>query len=364
MKIGILTFHRAYNFGAFLQAFALKSFLEQQGHQVEFVDYWPKEHALTNRAFRADAIHSISGFVRECLLCRNRWKRYRQFAKAQQTWLGIEKNIRYTEAEALPAARYDCVVYGSDQIWWKGRLKGRAGFDAVYWGDFLQPDIRRIAYAASMGIICLDESDKVFIQHQLEKFRALSVRETSLADALAPLASQPIKTVIDPTLLMGRDFWEKHCQPLPEKSDYILYYKVMGDPECDKAVSDLSRQTGLKVITLLGSINTYRRLDAYSRQGNPFTFVSLVRNARFVVSTSFHGVAFSILFGKPFAAMGMGNNTGRVQSLLAQLGLEDCLVKQAREDLYFKDIDFSDAHRRLENLRADAANYLNSSLEL
>ena len=89
MRIGILTFHRAHNFGAFLQAFALKTFLVERGHEVEFVDYWPKAHAVGYKIFQVNEGHSISSFWREVLMALLRVRKQGSFKRHQAKYLGI-----------------------------------------------------------------------------------------------------------------------------------------------------------------------------------------------------------------------------------------------------------------------------------
>ena len=362
MKIGILTYHRAYNFGAFLQAFALKSFLEQQGHEVSFVDYWPEEHALLNKPFRKESVSGLKSFVHECLLYRNRHKRYSRFSKIQVQYLGIERAIQYTNPEQLASLNYDCIIYGSDQIWWKNRLAGRTSFDGVYWGDFVPAEIRKVAYAASMGVINVADEDKTYIREHLRNFQSLSVRETVLADTIRDLADSDVSVVLDPTLLVDASFWDRYVHDVPEK-DYILYYKVMGNEACDRAVESFGHEQGLKVITVSGSLNTWRRLDSYSRNADAFGFISLIKHARYVVSTSFHGVAFSIVFKKPFVAMGMGDNSHRVQSLLQSLGLCEQMNDSPQDGISIPIPDYSQVAKRLSAIRACSADYLKSALQ-
>ena len=357
MRIGILTFHRAHNFGAFLQAFALKTFLVERGHEVEFVDYWPKEHAALYKYFHSEDVKSVKSFLRECLVAYYRRRKAKPFLKAHADVLKLDRTPRYTKHQELLSVEYDIIIYGSDQIWWKSRLKGVDGFDPAYWGMYVPASVRRVVYAASMGAIELNPCEKQTVKQLLKGFEFISVREIQLKEEIKSLTEKNIEVNIDPTLLLDKDFWAKFCTHIPE-SRYILYYRMMADKEADISVKLLSDQTGLPIVELGATISTYRHLSKYTKSASPFDFISLIRNAEYVVSTSFHGVAFSIIFEKQFYAIGMGNRSNRVQSLLSALGIEYCLIECKEKMLIEERIDYVKVKDKLKVLQQQAENYL------
>lgn len=361
MEIKILTFHRAFNFGAFLQAFALKSFLEKEGHQVSFVDYWPDEHAKRYALFRKECVTSVSSFVREVVLAVMRFPRYRSMRKLQCRYLGVSSSCpQYHRPEQLGGVQADAVVYGSDQIWWKAGLGSATGFDTAYWGEHIGKSIRKVAYAPSMGVMEVNDDDRRMMKGFVQNFSFLSAREEGLKDLLNTLSDAPVPVVLDPTLLLPASFWASFCKPI-KKGKYILYYKVMGTPEADRLAEEIGRQRGLPVVRILGSLNTYRSVGMHSLRMDSFRLIAMIRDAELVLSTSFHGTAFSILFEKQFYAMDMGNNSGRVSSLLGLLGIGDRLI-----DVHsFRDvpaIDYTVVNERLELLRRQSAGYLINAL--
>ena len=135
----------------------------------------------------------------------------------------------------------------------------------------------------------------------------------------------------------------------------------MGTPEADRLAEEIGRQRGLPVVRILGSLNTYRSVGMHSLRMDSFRLIAMIRDAELVLSTSFHGTAFSILFEKQFYAMDMGNNSGRVSSLLGLLGIGDRLI-----DVHsFRDvpaIDYTVVNERLELLRRQSAGYLINAL--
>lgn len=359
MKIGILTYHRAYNYGAFLQAFALKSFLEEIGHQVSFVDYWPYDHE--NLYSLWDKTDNQKSFFRNLILALKRSLRHKRFLTAQQHYLGINRTPVFRSVEQLDNLDYDVIVYGSDQIWWKSRIEEN-GFDPVYWGQHVNSRIKKVSYAASMGVINLTDNDLTVIKNYLTAFSHISVRETQLMNILQPLTNKAISTVLDPTLLLPSSFWESLCEKeIRNHPKYILFYHVMSDDKADRFAQEISNKLNLPVIKILGHISSYK-VDQTNISTDPIRFINLIRNAEYVISTSFHGVAMSIQFKKEFYAMGMHNNSDRVSSLLTQLGLENRMTDTV-PSLLSETIDYSIVDSKLSVLRQYSINFLTTSIQ-
>jgi hypothetical protein len=124
-------------------------------------------------------------------------------------YLNLQATPQFKKGEDLADLKYDCVIYGSDQIWWRhSPFPTYPGFDPVFWGEYIPSSSKKIAYAASMGQMDIDSHDKDFIKNALVHFNYISVREEGLRQLLQPLTSKNILTAVDPTLLMGIDFWK------------------------------------------------------------------------------------------------------------------------------------------------------------
>lgn len=331
MRIGILTFHRANNYGAFLQALALKYYLESLGHQVEMVDYWPEGHADIYRLFPHSWKHrpflgKIKGLISIVLRFNREKKRIDGMQRLVSLHFGLSGTPRYVTPESLRRLSYDCIVYGSDQIWWKSLIPGYEGFDPVYWGEYISTSVRKIAYAPSMGIIQLTQDDEERIKKWLGNFDVLSVRESSLYEAIHKLTDKKVSVVLDPVFLLSKNEWSKYCYPI-KREKYILYYNLLPSKEGDTLVKKLKQKWGYKVVEITGSVCLKKLGARYVQTADAFDFISLIKNAEFVVTSSFHGTAFSIIFEKQFYATGFGNRAGRVESLLSQLNIVERLIR-------------------------------------
>lgn len=326
MKIGILTYHRAHNYGAMLQAYALRHFLQLHGHQVEFIDYWPKEHAAEYslwKPLKGGMKQRLVTLVMSGLTFWRRWKRMCRFQTFLCDYLQLPANARYDEHAAMIKEHYDCVIVGSDQIWRNRSSVGKYyGFDPTFFCQTLAYPARCITYAASMGVIQMDEQDKKLFQSYLSVFQTILVREQSLAQLVESLG-YPASVVVDPTLLFDTEQWNKILpQTRFRKEKYILYYQLMESKEAFAFAKKQAKQRGCKLLIMDARISCIWRPNHISF-ASPIEFMQAIRDAEFVIPTSFHGTAFSLIFEKQFLTTGLKKNADRVQTLLQSVGILD-----------------------------------------
>jgi len=359
MKIGILTFHRALNYGAFLQAYATKSFLSGKGYDVEMVDYWPKEHADYINKHKLTRESTI-GKVKQLTfytLCEPLYRRRKlKMSLLRRKYFGIFGIPKYKKGEELSQTDFDAVIYGSDQIWWNHTVYSDViAYDKTYWGYYLPEKTKRIAYAPSMGIIDIREEDQDFIRESLKNFDYLSTRETNLRDALLPYTDKPITTVLDPVFLPDKSFWLLQIKKRRIKEPYLLYYSLIATPESRALATKLAKAKGLKLIEITPRIRDFHPSSELIQTADALDFLSLIHHADYVVSTSFHGTALSIILEKDFCVAEMGNRSGRVLSLLRLLGIEERYTDNPSS---LGDIDYVSVRERLGNLQKTSRDYL------
>lgn len=329
MKIGILTFHFACNYGAVLQCYALQRFLSDSGHDVEIIDYRPASVAGGYRWFD---LHRFWGMTpakfwrktsSEIKVIGDRKRRYEAFDAFVRKRLRLSEPVKNPDGMSSAAGNYDILIAGSDQIWNRKLTKGT---DPLYWGGFLRNgSTAMISYAASME----DGFDRItedVVRKYLPRFNALSVREPSLAQrlmALLPLTD--VAVTADPTLLLSHKQWDDVSAPPPIEEPYLLFYQVRTSSKAYELAEKLAESKGLKLVCLSAKVELENSKETAA--ASPEEFVSLFRHASFVVTTSFHGTVFSIVFHKDFVcpAVDDGKNS-RQDSLLSALGLEDRVV--------------------------------------
>jgi len=367
MKIGILTFHFADNYGAVLQAYALQTYIEALGHDVSIINYRPLY--MTNggclrlpRSKRDVYANATVLFIKIARLraALTGKKRDMAFAAFRSKHLKIGE-LEYTTLSQLRAEPPNCDAYicGSDQIW---NPPARAGVDAAYYLDFGAKTCRRISYAASFGAAVLDEDYKQDIGRLLRRLDAVSVREESGVKLAESMAGQHALWVPDPALLLN-DYASVMSEP--EDKDYVFSYCLCGNDYIKDVQEFVAKSLRSRVLLPYSPQQRWASNGTVVHLG-PSEWLGCIKCARAVVTNSFHGTVFSILFCKPFITVPLsGRKQGlneRFTSLLTRLGLSSRLLSSAKEthiqQLMKTQIDWEDVHRRLRIWQNEARDYL------
>lgn len=367
MKIGILTYHRAENYGALLQAYAMKTYLQSLGHDVSFVDYWPQYHSDYFSLFPVSIFKSrnIKGKI-DMLLRLALWgiPKYIRKSRLQgfmYDYLGLPQYPKYTNDDC-DTEEYDVVVYGSDQIWRKQNLGG-VGFDEWYFGSENVLAKKKVVYAGSMGTIDVSAKDSEYVQKMMKNFCAISVREKDLQTYLEGLGVKA-SLVIDPVFLLTKEQWRKIETKSSIKKKYILFYNLLNTPESKQFAEQLSLKKNLPIKEVNKTMSLYHIGKKYISTASVEQFLQLIDGAEYVVSNSFHGVAMSIIFQKQFYAVGMGKRVNRVKTLLCNLGIEDRYVNEGQSSLFDSNIIYQGVHDSLQITTHNSQSFLSNTLAL
>ena len=362
MKIGILTFHCAHNYGAVLQCYATQEFLRSKGYEVEVINYRPQylldPYRLFNRrrVISKNPIWLLKSLIVEILMFSNRYKRFRGFEGFINKHLKIGKVVT---REDLPS-NCDVYIIGSDQVW---NSKITKGFDPTYFADFAfeKGQKKYISYAASMEASVLNQEQREFYSKKLGTFDEISVREHQLQKLLQPLTTKRITHVLDPTLMVPSHVWDNLSSNKPNVDKYVVVYQVACNENTLRIATHLAKQIGAKVKVLVAWLE-FKPMEGTNQIATPEDFVDTIRNAACVVTTSFHGTAFSIIFRRPFYTIKLNEGWDtRSSSLLDSLGLSDRLI-EVSESPIFTSIDYSIANNKLEKLQLESQNFLLSNL--
>lgn len=335
MKIGILTFHYAYNYGAVLQAEALQKFLSQQGYDVAFVDY------------RNKSITGFYGIIDRRGIGRNkpfmvlkRILRFRKFKNYISNFPLINKDSIFKKEEI------DVLVVGSDQVW---NYNLTAGFDSFYWLDIPFTGLK-VAYAASMNSCDVTKLELIKIQKLLSNFDYISVREQSLKELLTPLSPVKVDLVLDPTLMIDPDYWLSKVRRSDCKG-YVLAYPLRDANNVISFAKRIAKAKNKKLIVLRG-MPTNSCHSFKEELADPSDFLTYFANADYVVTSSFHGTAFSLVFQKQFYTLKCtDNNNVRTESLLLSVGLSSRFVTMENSLESLDNIDYINIQERLSELR-------------
>lgn len=354
MKVGILTFHRAQNYGAVLQCYALQETLRGLGHDVSVIDYrqpWIEEFykVLSPSMLRRNSgsLSGLSAFL------RNRLKKFMVSPLKASHFRSFRNDFLRLSASCgkddIPQD-YDVYVIGSDQLWSLHCLGGN--LDPVYLGDFRRTgQSKLIGYAVSADMHSV-ESSRGIIASYAPLFDALSMREKAVADKVTEISGKNCDVCLDPTLLADVSLWDPVIDDRWKGRDYVLVYEVRWNEQTRgllrKKAEELARRVG----------NGCEVIDLSSVRYTVRDFVSLFKYAKYVMTTSFHGVVFSLIFGTPFYVMPLwGGYDLRYMELLGSVGAEDRVISSdsCPEPL---PMDFSALHERLQHRREASLAYL------
>ena len=377
MKIGIITLFDNGNLGAALQAHALSRVLQRMGHQCVDIRYervsegksdaqanWIKRRKMLStwkgcKEFAVKAICTIA-------LRRKLAQRGRVFSRfISENITQSEKTYRGFTALARADQSFDCYICGSDNIW--NKLK----FDPTYFLAFVPDDIPKFSYAAGLSAKNLSDADQRRFLPLIERLDAVSVRDSIGVRLLRSLTDKPVREDVDPTLLLTADEWTRMRKPVENVPlHYIFCYLLGNNPDARKAARRLKQSTGLPIVNLPHATTIQSSDigfgDVRKYDVDPAGFLTLVSGADYVITDSFHGSVFSILFNRNFVAF-RRFRTGTEADLNLRL---DCLMERVylprriavntenALELLKEQIDYQPVNQRIQELRADSLEYL------
>lgn len=362
MKVGILTFHWAHNYGAVLQAYALERYLIGRGYEVEIINHIP---AFVKNAYGKSVWKSILSKKHPLASIRKLYNESKVYKLRERRWTVfnsfINSRLNLSEDMDIISDKYDVYIVGSDQVW---NPKITHGFYPLYFCDFPFEKKNKvyISYAASSELknITLEEKNK-FIYY-LQKFDCIGVRETALLRLLQPLTRTQICLTLDPTLLVDKDVFS--CLTVNNNySDkrYVLIYRVWDDQNIRRIAEMVAKKYDAEIIELVSWLDAHTCNNTF-QAASPEEFVSLFKSAIYVVTDSFHGTAFSLIYNKSFFFVKVNDAQSRSESLLRLLGIEDRVLRKDCNLSDDKEIDYIRVNKELEELRKDSICFIDAAL--
>lgn len=333
MKIAVLTFFNYTNYGAALQSYALYKTLSDMGHDVEYLDYtcpyignpFKLNHLKKKGLF--GYIYSTVGYI--CYLPRrSSFKKFREM-------IAHTKPLTYDTIRKMED-KYDKYIVGSDQVW-SAKL---TDFDKTYFLDFVKDDGKKYSYAASFGGSNIKKEDESTYNQLLNSFEKISVREEYGQEIVKNIADKESTIVLDPTLLLDETEWSKLCAETKEKNDYILVYQLGFSKQLIEAVNDVKKNSKMRVIYVPFPLGGFVK-SKISLALSPSKWLTLFKNAKYVVTDSYHGIIFSIIFKRKFLAVVAGQHKNqRATALLGKLGLNDRIATSNYSEKIANEIDY------------------------
>ena len=360
MKINTITCHDVYNSGASLQAYALMKYLQDLGHDVKIINYKPeylsrhyKLWIVSNPKYEKNIILKTMYLLLK--LPGRLWslKTKKVFDNFRNEYLEIT-DTRYTSNEELkenlPEA--DLYIAGSDQIW---NATFQNGKDEAFYLDFVPNNKIRASYAASFATETFPKELEDKTSNMLKRFDYISVREKTGLDILKDMGIKNGVQVLDPVFLLDKEHWEKMCIDINSTQKYLLVYDFDNNPLIKEIAIKIAKEKKLKIYTIFKSNYS----DKVISQMGPLEFISYIKNAEFIISNSFHGTAYSLIFEKEFIVTNRVDKINtRMRDLLNEIGISERLVSNIDEVNCLEKLNYSDIKDNIDKLIKQSKLYL------
>jgi len=369
MKVGILTFHRADNYGAVLQTYALYSQCMAMGYNTEVIDYrcsaienayLPIKFPKLRKNMYRWAVNVVDYLRFGC-----DWNEKKDKFDSFRELFPVSSPYYDSSSKRKVEAEYDCIITGSDQIWNTDVLCNKPN----YWYCFKKETLKAkvISYAASVG--SLPRFQERFSEYEpiLSEYDALSVREAGVQVYLEEKLHRKIYTVLDPTLLVDKQLWLDlvNCEGT-NNNNCLVYYDVAQNNLSRRIAGDIARQSKYTVVKF-NKMKSPTNNTKYLSDAGPIDFLNSIYSAECIVTSSFHATVFSILFQKKFIAVLHPITGERITSLLSILGLENRIVYRYRKDvmeIMNQPIDYASVELKLSELRTSSIKFLENALDI
>ncbi|MFH8038727.1 MAG: polysaccharide pyruvyl transferase family protein [Candidatus Aenigmatarchaeota archaeon] len=372
MKVGIITYHCADNYGATLQAYALQRTISKLGYDPKIINFIPNygsigenelsiyRRILRKILYRLPKLMMIYKFPFNNQVV-NRAKRRILFEDFRNNFLNLT-NRKYKDLKELykDKHQYDVFIAGSDQVWNYEIAKNNL---PAYCLDFVDGRIaKKIAYGVSLGPLEVANKYKFLLAPYLRDFYALSVREEDMVQLVKKISNKPVYHVLDPTLLLSPEEWDEIIIN-PSDVNYICVYLPSRFREVTDIVNSIIKQIDLPVVNISVGGDKLRNEIKNCWYIGPREFLGYIRNSSFVITNSFHGTVFSFLFRKEFYSILPYENDIRIKSFLRLFSLQERIVNSLNGVESIKVIDYETIYPKLDFYRHLSLKFLQEAIE-
>ena len=369
MKIALMSFHNACNYGAALQAYALQNAVSAMGAECEYIDYINKQRAAAYSmsaqlaaALKAKRWTRAAKVIAGTPVMHLRGKRFRRFYRA---YLKKTPETYHTPEEAASLNdRYDRFIAGSDQVW----NNVNNGNDCAFLLNFVKDSEKKCSYASSFGMSSVPDELKTEYASSLQTLGRIAVREKAGADLVADLTGRSAHLVLDPVFLPEQKVWETISEKGKKSGEpYIFFYTNRNSQIKDFLLTGFPMENRKKHIlsTHIGPKDFFDSSEKIVAAMSPEQFLSEIANADYIVTASFHCVAFAIRFHKPFSAImtGVHGKDERLRNLLKLAGLESRILTSAvTAEQLAEAIDYDRVEERLRPYMEYSREYLRAAV--
>ena len=349
MRVGILSMQRVDNYGSLWQAYCLKKMLESLGAFVEFIDIKPGYSDTINiskKTFALNKIKKTPYYVFQEI-------KHKRFSAWRAELLGIKPDRNYNED-------YDIIIIGSDEVF-NCAQKSSWGLSLQLFGNMNNENI--YTYAASFGNTKIDDvkNSKYTneIRESLQKIKKISVRDNNSYEIIHSIVETNAYIHLDPVLVGDIP----HPVTVHRKKEYILVYAYdfrLQNKELIREIKLLAREERLSII----SVGFYQEWADKNIIPDPNTMLSLFRNAKYIITDTFHGTIFSVRYHKQFAVIVQKENSMKLQDLIHRIGIETVQYtgEKTLKQILLSQIQYDEIDKRLQEKKKESIEYLNMCL--
>lgn len=359
MKTFTVTYHHTTNYGASLQAYALQQTILSLGHENVLFEY-PYKSSSGKVSFKSK-IKPKNIYLKYLSVIRKKQTEalQRHFSEFHCKKLILSPVYSSMEDLRQNPPDVDCLITGSDQVW---NLRTLKEFIPARFLDFGSTGMRRISYAASIEGLNYTDEEKNKIREYLKSFSAISLREESAKAYIESFSHRKATRVLDPVFLRTQTEWLSVAKKPRIDGPYILCYQVRRNKKMQEVVDRLKKITGYPVVSIFNTPIKWINSDYAFYDVPPEEFVGLYSKAAVVVSASFHGTAFGLLFEKPTYGLVKSGSGSRIKELLHLFSLDKyCISDDA--DIQELSVEPIDIKEKIESERNRSLLYLKAALE-
>ncbi len=367
-RIGIMTMHKVLNYGSALQAYALQHHISSTGNDAELIDYiFPNGKRKSAGSIKATIINSVAN----ALVYFPKKRKKQRFAAFYDSYFNCSKE-QFNSPEELMEFKpeYDVLITGSDQVWNPKHIKD----DLSFFLPFAGKEMPKYSYGSSFSTATIPDTLSETFRKNLMRYNQISVREKSGLEIVKNLTGKEADFVCDPTLLLTKEEWSAMADKADNKFQfpkgkyilvYLLRYAYDPYPAVTDIINKIQEELQLPIVVLDPSLSESKFKNSTNvRDAGPLEFLKLVRDAAFVVTSSFHGTAFSLNLEVPFFSIikERGRFDTRMTDLLDRAGADRDIVYNASVDKPFE-MDYTTVSKNIADFRDKSKEFINSIMQ-
>ena len=365
-KIGIISYNiygNFTNYGSALQSWALSKVLEKNNSEPGLIDYCPSVHLDKDILNPLEKMwdqdeDSIRNTKLSLSAIKENYYKFESFFTNQFNRTKTKYNFK--NFDEIKKENLDGFICGSDTIFCIDESKG---FDDGFFANYPIMQKKSIAYAASFGDTNLSNDDYLELNEKLKNFRAIGLRENKMIEYISSNVNVPVHKTIDPTLLLEPSEYDIITSDRLIKDKYLLLYSRRYNSIMEKYAENIAKKNGWKVVEISLRATNSDKGHIMMYNAGVEEFLSLVKNAEYVVTNSFHGLMFSVQFKKDFVIFSRQTGDSKINEALELFDLSSHLFTEYKDELPHI-IDYDRVHNRIRTSRNDSLAFLQKELDL